>query len=352
MNDVIQGFSETLKRATADRTPLRIRGGGTKDFYGGPTIGETLRVAAYRGIVDYEPSELVITARCGTPLKEVEAVLAQHGQMLPFEPPHFGSSATLGGCVAAGLSGPRRATSGAVRDYVLGVRILDGRGTELAFGGRVMKNVAGYDVSRLMVGSLGTLGVILEVSLKVLPRPRTERTLRLDMDEAQAIETMNRWASTPLPISATFYHDGLVYVRLSGAEGAIRAAQAKIGGEAIVDDAEFWASVREHTHPFFGSGQRLWRLSVKSTTPPLQLPGRQVIEWGGALRWLVTDAPAAEIRAAAQRAGGHATLFRGADGTTPVFHPLPATLERIHRRLKQAFDPACILNPGRLYPGM
>jgi glycolate oxidase FAD binding subunit len=351
MQETIDRIAEILRRAYAEGTPLNIEGGGTKRFYGGPGTGETLNVSAYRGIVDYEPSELVLTARCGTPLKEVEAALAQQGQMLPFEPPHFGEGATLGGCVAAGLSGPRRAASGAVRDYVLGVRMLDGRGSDLSFGGRVMKNVAGYDVSRLMAGSLGTLGVILEVSLKVLPRPRTERTLRLEMDETRAIEAMNALAGKPLPISATFHHEGLLWVRLSGAESAIRAARSKIGGEEVPEGEAFWTSVREQTHPFFASCPRLWRLSIKSTTPPLAL-GPQAMEWGGALRWIARDAPAAEIRAAAQRSGGHATLFRGADGTTPVFHPLPAALERIHRRLKQAFDPAGILNPGRLYPGM
>jgi glycolate oxidase FAD binding subunit len=351
MQESIDRIAEILRRASAEGTSLHIVGGGTKRFYGGPSIGETLNVTAYRGIVNYEPSELVLTARCGTPLKEVEAALAQQGQMLPFEPPHFGEGATLGGCVAAGLSGPRRTASGAVRDYVLGVRMLDGRGTDLSFGGRVMKNVAGYDVSRLMVGSLGTLGVILEVSLKVLPRPRAERTLRLEMDEAKAIEAMNALAGKPLPISATFHHEDLLWVRLSGAESAIRAARSKIGGEEVAEGEAFWTSVREQTHPFFASSPRLWRLSIKSTTPPLAL-GPQAMEWGGALRWIARDAPAAEIRAAAQRSGGHATLFRGADGTTPVFHPLPAALERIHRRLKQAFDPAGILNPGRLYPGM
>lgn len=351
MDETIQRFAETIRRAAAESTPLHIVGGNTKHFYGGPVAGEALQVAAYRGIVDYEPSELVLTARCGTPLREVEATLAEQGQMLPFEPPHFGEGATLGGCVAAGLSGPRRATSGAVRDYVLGVRMLDGRGTELSFGGRVMKNVAGYDVSRLMAGSLGTLGVILEVSLKVLPRPRAECTLRLEMDEAKAIETMNALAGKPLPVSATFHHEGLLWIRLSGSESAIRAARSKIGGEEVAEDEAFWTSVREQTHPFFTSSPRLWRLSIKTTSPPLGL-GPQAMEWGGALRWIARDAPAAEVRAAAQRAGGHATLFRGADGATPVFHPLPATLEHIHRRLKHAFDPAGILNPGRLFPGM
>ncbi len=351
MQEIVDRIAEALRRASVERTPLRIVGGGTKRFYGGPVTGESLNVAAYQGIVDYEPSELVLTARCGTPLREVESALAQQGQMLPFEPPHFGEAATLGGCVAAGLSGPRRATSGAVRDYVLGVRMLDGRGTDLSFGGRVMKNVAGYDVSRLMAGSLGTLGVILEVSLKVLPRPRAECTLRLEMDEAKAIETMNVLAGKPLPISATFHHESLLWIRLSGAESAIRAARAKIGGEEVAEGEAFWTAVREQTLPFFASSPRLWRLSIKSTTPPLAL-GPQAIEWGGALRWIACDAPAAEVRAAAQGSGGHATLFRGADGIIPPFHPLPAALERIHRRLKQAFDPAGILNPGRLYPGM
>ena len=358
--------------------PLCIRGGGSKDFYGGPLRGERFSINAYRGIVDYEPTELVITTRAGTPLAQVEAVLHEQGQMLAFEPPHFGSlpsplaplpragegnvvpaaprigMATLGGCIAAGLSGPRRAYTGAARDFVLGVRMLDGNGNDLRFGGQVMKNVAGFDVSRLMVGSLGTLGAILEVSLKVLPLPAVETTLRLAKTAAEAIALVNEWAGQPLPVSATAWTGGNLLVRLSGATAAVEAAAKKLGGERIAPEQaqHFWRGVREQTDPFFNTGQPLWRLSLKSTTPPLNLPGAQLIEWGGALRWLAADADAQTVRAAAAFGGGHATLFRGGDKSAGVFQPLPPALLTIHRKLKRTFDPAGILNPGRLYDSM
>jgi glycolate oxidase FAD binding subunit len=262
--------------------------------------------------------------------------------------------ATLGGCVAAGLSGPRRPYSGAVRDFVLGVRILDGKGDDLRFGGQVMKNVAGYDVSRLMAGSLGTLGVLLEVSLKVLPLPASETTLLLKCGEADAISLMNRLAGQPLPITATAYCDGDLDVRLSGARVAVDAAAAKIGGAPVApaQAIRFWVGIREHADPFFADSGPLWRLSVSSTTPPLDLPGQQLIEWGGALRWLKSTADAKMIRDAAARSGGHATLFRGGDRSGGVFHPLAPALMKLHRNLKQAFDPAGIFNPGRLYPDL
>jgi glycolate oxidase FAD binding subunit len=341
-----------IRGAYARHRALSIRGGGTKDFYGGATRGEVFATSGYRGIVEYEPTELVITARCGTPLAEIEAALRESGQMLPFEPPHFGPTATLGGCIAAGLSGPRRAYAGAVRDFVLGVRMLDGKGNDLRFGGTVMKNVAGYDVSRLMTGSLGTLGVILEASLKVLPLPVAETTVRREQSESEAIALMNEWAGKPLPISATCHVGNRLYVRLSGAAAAVRAARGKIGGEELIDGAAYWRAVREQALDFFQAPQALWRLSVKPTIPPLNVPGQQLIEWGGALRWLTSDAGADTVRAAARLGGGHAILFRGGDRTAGVFHPLPPALEKIHRRLKQSFDPAGILNPGRLYDGM
>jgi len=334
--------------------PLCIRGGGSKDFYGGPLRGERFSVSAYRGIVDYAPTELVITARAGTPLAEIEAVLREQGQMLAFEPPHFGSSSTLGGCIAAGLSGPRRPYTGAARDFVLGVRMLDGAANDLHFGGQVMKNVAGFDVSRLMAGSLGTLGVILEVSLKVLPLPAVETTLRLAKTAADAIALVNAWAGQPLPVSATAWTGGNLVVRLSGAAAAVDAAAKKLGGERIDPEQaqRFWLGVREHTDPFFNTGKPMWRLSLKSTTPPLNLPGAQLIEWGGALRWLATDADAPTLRAAAALSGGHATLFRASDKSAGVFQPLPPALLTIHRKLKRTFDPAGIFNPGRLYDWM
>ncbi|HEX9687043.1 MAG TPA: glycolate oxidase subunit GlcE [Burkholderiales bacterium] len=352
MDDVVDNLSRLIREAAKQRRPLCIRGGGTKDFYGGAIHGYKLNTGDYRGIVAYEPTELVITARAGTPLLEVEAALREHGQMLAFEPPHFGSGTTFGGCVAAGLSGPRRPYAGAVRDFVLGVRILDGKGDDLKFGGQVMKNVAGYDVSRLMAGALGTLGVLLEVSLKVLPLPAFESTLLLKRKVADAILLMNQWAARPLPITATAYRDGTLAVRLSGARVAVDAAMKRVGGDAAAPaEAErFWAGLRDQTDPFFTGVAPLWRLSVKSTTAPLDLSGAQLIEWGGALRWLKSGADAKTIRDAAARAGGHATLFRGGDSSQGVFHPLPPALMTLHRNLKQAFDPSGILNPGRLYP--
>jgi len=350
----IDQLAATIREAAKLRRPLCIRGGGTKDFYGGAIQGDRLDTTPYRGIVAYEPTELVITARAGTPLAEIEAALREKGQMLAFEPPHFGDAATLGGCIATGLSGPRRPYAGAARDFVLGARILDGKGDDLRFGGQVMKNVAGYDVSRLMAGSLGTLGVLLEVSLKVLPLPASETTLHLKCGETEAITLMNEWASQPLPITATAFRNEDIGVRLSGASVAVEAAIRKLGGTRVDSrQAErFWIGIREHTDPFFGGDQPLWRLSVKPTTPPLGLPGQQLIEWGGALRWVRSDTDAKTIRDAAARAGGHATLFRGGDKSEGVFHPLAPELMKLHRNLKQAFDPAGILNPGRLYPDL
>jgi glycolate oxidase FAD binding subunit len=354
MDNTVQQLSETIREAARQKRPLCIRGGGTKDFYGGPVHGYKLNTGDYRGIVTHEPTELVITARAGTPLAEIEAALLEQDQMLAFEPPYFGDGATLGGCVAAGLSGPRRAYAGAVRDFVLGVRILDGKGDDLRFGGQVMKNVAGYDVSRLMAGSLGTLGVLLEVSLKVLPLPASETTLLLKCGEADAISLMNKWAGQPLPITATAYRDSDLSVRLSGARVAVDAAAAKMGGAPVApaQAIRFWAGIREHADPFFADSEPLWRLSVSSTTPPLDLPGQQLIEWGGALRWLKSTADAKTIRDAAARSGGHATLFRGGDRSGDVFHPLAPALMKLHRNLKQVFDPAGIFNPGRLYPDL
>ena len=343
---------ERIREAAGRAAPLRLRGAGSKDFYGGTLRGEVLDTRAHAGIVDYEPTELVVTARCGTPLAELEGALAAQGQMLAFEPPHFGSGATLGGCVAAGLSGPRRAAAGALRDFVLGARVIDGRASELAFGGRVMKNVAGYDVSRLLAGSLGTLGLILEVSLKVLPRPAAERTLRRELPQEKALESLNRWAGTALPVSASAWRDGELTVRLSGAERAVQAAAEKLGGEALAagQGARFWSGIREQTDPWFAGDVPLWRLSLPSAAPPLEFAGAQLIEWGGALRWLRAGADAATVRAAAARAGGHATLFRGGDKAAGVFAPLAPALARLHRELKAAFDPAGVFNPGRLYP--
>lgn len=353
---MIGGWQQRIRAAAAARTPLRLRGGGSKDFYGNAPVGEVLDTRAYSGIVDYDPTELVLTARAGTPLSDVERTMAEAGQMLAFEPPRFGAGATLGGTVAAGLSGPRRPYAGAVRDYVLGVRMLDGNGADLAFGGRVMKNVAGFDVARVMAGALGTLGLLLEISLKCLPLPRAVAVRVLDCDADEAIRLATAWAGKPLSLAATSHVDGRLRVRLSGAAPAVAAAATKIGGEPDPDGDAHFAAVREQTHPFFGAatapGRALWRLSVKPTAPAQDLGGPQLVEWGGALRWLDADAGADReaLRAWAAGHGGHATLFRAADRSAGVFQPLAAPLLALHRRLKANFDPAGILNPGRLYP--
>jgi glycolate oxidase FAD binding subunit len=355
---VLLRLIDQVDRARSHQAPMDIRGGGTKAFYGGPPRGEPLDVAGLSGISSYEPTELVVTARAGTPLSDLEAALEEHGQCLPFEPPRFSPGGTVGGMVAAGLSGPSRASVGTVRDHVLGVTLLNGRGEVLTFGGQVAKNVAGYDVSRLMVGSLGILGVLCEVSLKVLPIYRATATLCFDWDETRALEQLNLWASQPLAVNASAWHDGRLHVRLAGAAAAVSAACSKLGGAAVAPDAamSWWRSLRDQTGDFFSvsdahlaRGDCLWRLSVPPTAAPVRLPGGQFIEWHGAERWWRTTAEPREVRAAAARAGGHATLIRGADKSGGVFTPLSDVLMRIHRGLKQAFDPACVFNPGRLY---
>jgi glycolate oxidase FAD binding subunit len=351
MEQALNQFRERIVAAGAAKMPLRLRGGGSKDWYGQKLRGELLDTRSYCGIIAYDPTELVITARAGTPLAEVEAALAQHNQMLAFEPPHFGPDATVGGMVASGLSGPRRQHVGAVRDFVLGVVLMDGNGEVLHFGGQVMKNVAGYDVSRLLTGSLGTLGLILEVSLKVLPKPFAETTLRFEMGKTDAIRRLNEWGGQPLPISASAWHSGVLIVRLSGAEAALTMAKQKMAGEEVVAD-EIWSGLREQSNEYFTSiptGTSLWRLSVPSFIPPLALAGEQLIEWGGAQRWLKTDVDAATIRTTTQQVGGHATLFRGGDKNVGVFHSLQPAVAKIHRNLKAAFDPSGIFNPGRMY---
>lgn len=340
---------DRIRAAYETHSPLIIHGGGSKTFYGSADEGEVLGTRKFTGVVDYQPKELVLTARAGTPLAEIEALLAEQNQMLAFEPPHFKGPATLGGCIAAGLSGPRRPYAGAARDFVLGVRIIDGTGQPLRFGGQVIKNVAGYDVSRLMVGALGTLGLITEVSLKVLPKPAAEITLQFELDEAAAILKMNQWAGQPLPLSATSWHAGLLTVRLSGAASAVQVAQARLGGEALHDASGFWQRLRDQATPFFDK-RPLWRLAVKPTTPPLNLGDAQWIEWGGAVRWLASERPANTLREMARTAGGHATLFRGDAPLDGVFTPLAPVLATLHRALKQRFDPRGILNHGRLYP--
>lgn len=342
---------ETFKARIREGKPLCIRGAGGKDFYGNAPQGEVLDTRAYRGIVAYEPTELFVTAKCGTPLAEIEAALAEKGQCLPFEPPRFSGESTIGGVVASGLSGPRRVSAGALRDFVLGVKLLDAAARELNFGGQVMKNVAGYDVSRVIAGSLGTLGLITEVSLKVLPKPVADASLRFEINQSDALFRLNEWAGRPLPIVASAWQDGVLTIRLAGARAAVEAAKQKVGaGEAA--DAVFWEALRDQTAGFFNI-ETLWRLSVPSTAPELKLPGEQLIEWGGALRWLRSDASAETVRAAAAAVGGSATLYRASTAfkvQAGAFSPLPAPLMALHKNLKAAFDLQGIFNPGRMYP--
>nr|WP_188566855.1 glycolate oxidase subunit GlcE [Undibacterium terreum] len=351
MDQQLEDIRQRILAAGAEKTPLRIQGGGSKHWYGQAIQGTLLDTRAFAGIISYEPTELVIRARCGTPLAQIEAALAEQNQMLAFEPPHFGSGATIGGVVAAGLSGPRRPAAGAVRDFILGASLLDGKGELLHFGGQVMKNVAGYDVSRLLTGSLGTLGMITEVSLKVLPRPFAETTLVFALSEADALMRLNQWGGQALPISASAWHVGRLMLRLSGAEAAVRAARQKLGGEGVDNADAYWASLREQTHDFFtqDDNRGLWRLSLPSTTPPMMLKGKSLIEWGGAQRWLYSDMEPQAIREEVAKAGGHTTLFRGGDKELGVFTPLAPAIAKIHHKLKSAFDPAGIFNPGRMY---
>ncbi len=336
--------------AVAQSKPLNITGANSKAFYGGDIQGTPLVVTGHRGVVNYEPKELVLSARAGTPLREIEAVLAERKQMLAFEPPHFGSEATLGGTIACGMSGPRRPYAGSARDFVLGVRIINGRGEILRFGGEVMKNVAGYDVSRLMCGSLGTLGILLDISLKVLPMPETEITLVQERSADDAIRVTNRWAGRPLPITATCY-DGLnLHIRLSGVPEAVAAGKHVVGGSEAPQQNRFWLDIREQQHAFFSSEQPLWRLSLPPQTAPFEFPGKQLIDWGGAQRWLLSEAPKELIRKATELHGGHAMQFRNSGNRKDVFHPLAPPLKTLHQQLKRAFDPKAIFNPGRLYP--
>ena len=349
--DCAESLQEAVRVAAQTGRPLCLTGGGSKAFYGRPGTGEPLDVAGHRGVVDYQPSELVLTARGGTPLDDVEAVLRESAQMLAFEPPHFGPAATLGGTVACGISGPRRPYAGALRDFVLGVTVIDGRGRVLRFGGQVMKNVAGYDASRLMAGALGTLGVLLEVSLKVLPLSAAELTLAQEVDAGQALPTMCRLGREALPVTGCCHDGERLYLRLSGAASAVRAAHSRIGGEHIVDADALWHRLREHQHGFFAGPEPLWRLSVPAATPLPSLPGKWLLDWGGAQRWLRSTAAPHRIREAAARAGGHATLFRGGD-RDEVFAPLAPALAALHRRLKSSFDPHGVLNPQRMYAAL
>ncbi|MNZ67616.1 putative FAD-linked oxidoreductase [compost metagenome] len=344
--DDSQSLLEQVNQALENATPLRIQGSNSKAFLGRTTAGEILDTRSHRGIVSYDPTELVITARCGTPLSQLTQVLDAAQQMLPCEPPSFGDGATVGGMIACGLSGPRRPWVGSVRDFILGTRVITGHGKLLRFGGEVMKNVAGYDLSRLMAGSYGSLGLITEVSLKVLPKPRQCLSISLEMDAERALLRLAEWGQQPLPISAACHDGSRLHLRLEGGEGSVSAAHERLGGERL--ESCWWDDLNEQRLSFFDEDQPLWRLSLPHNTPLLSLPGRQLIDWGGAQRWLKSDAEAAYIRQVVDEVGGHATCFSHGLTDTP-FQPLPPALMRYHRNLKQQLDPRGIFNPGRLY---
>lgn len=360
-----QELQDRIRAAVNDKTMLNIVGGNTKHFYGntGSHKKDNIETNIHQGIISYEPSELVITARSGTPLKEIEALLAENNQMLPFEPPHFGEGATLGGAIATGLSGSRRAFTGSARDFVLGTKIISGKGDIMSFGGQVMKNVAGYDVSRLMVGALGTLGLLLEISIKVLPRPNVEVTQVIPMSQTDALKTMHQLNQTPLPFSGLAYENENLYIRLSGVASAVAAAQKKVGGERLDSNFNFWQQLNEQTHSFFENDKPLWRLSVPYVAD-MSLNEKSFIDWAGALYWLYSEKPAEEIQHIATQQGGSATLFRTNQvKTSPVntnpantnlditdrFPPLQAKIKQLQINLKLRFDPYGILNYGRLY---
>ncbi|WP_085633855.1 glycolate oxidase subunit GlcE [Pseudomonas sp. R16(2017)] len=342
--DAADALLDQVNRARVDATPLKIQGGNSKAFLGREVAGEVLDTRAHRGIVRYEPSELVVSVRAGTPLNELLATLDAAGQMLPCEPPSFSDCATVGGMIATGLSGPRRPWAGSVRDFVLGTRIITGLGQHLRFGGEVMKNVAGYDLSRLLAGSHGCLGVLTEVSLKVLPTPRQCLSLRLEIDCTRALANLVDWGRQALPISGAC-HDGVaLYLRLEGGEGSVSAAHQRLGGDPL--DSAFWSDLNEQRLSFFDEGPPLWRLSLPPTTGALALPGAQLVDWAGAQRWLKSDAT--DVQRIAHELGGHATCFSHGASDTP-FQPLAPALMRYHRQLKAQLDPQGLFNPGRMY---
>ena len=335
---------EQVRHAVATHEQLSIRGGGSKAFYAGPHQGQALEVATHEGILDYDPGELVLTCRAGTRLANLKSRLAENGQHLPFEPPAFGETATVGGTVACGFSGPGRPWAGSLRDYLLGVKTVNGHGKCLRFGGQVMKNVAGYDVSRLMAGSLGTLGVILEVSFKVLPKPASELTLTFDCGQAEAIDRVAVWSGQPLPLSAAAWDAGQLSVRLSGAKSETAAAAEAMGTGEAAHDPEYWRALREHELQFFKTDAPLWRLSLPANAEPIDLDGDLLLDWGGAQRWYTGPESAEDVRSAARDARGHATLFRGDIASIERFQPTPAPLQALNDRVRRAFDPLGLFN--------
>lgn len=338
---------QQVRGALERKAPLAINGGGTKSFYGYPVVGEPLDLSAHSGVVEYDPGELVITCRSGTPLVDISEQLKREGQFLPFEPPAFGDRATLGGTVACGFSGPRRPWAGSLRDYLLGVSMINGAAQVVHYGGQVMKNVAGYDISRLLAGSMGTLGVILQISFKVLPMPARELTLKFNCDQREAIRRVNTWSGQPLPLSGAYWWQGSLSVRLSGEITQTEQAARTMRPDHSSEDCSEWQALREHRLAFFTQPGNLWRLSLPPAAEPVDLGENCLVDWGGAQRWYITNTPGNEIRDVAERSKGHATLFR-AHSDELRFQPLPPALRAMQARVKQAFDPSGIFNPGRL----
>jgi glycolate oxidase FAD binding subunit len=352
-NDHTQQLVTLVQSVNREDIPLFICGNNSKSFLGNRFDGQCMSTREHTGIINYEPSELVLTARAGTLLSEVEQLLADNGQMLGFEPSTFNGKATVGGTIACGLSGPRRPFAGSARDFVLGTHLINGKGEVLQFGGEVMKNVAGYDVSRLLAGSYGTLGVLLEVSLKVLPLAETEATRVLTIPADMANKQIATLIEQGRPLSATLYDGERLYLRLSGNEKHVRLAGQQLGGDELPDQAAFWHAVREHQHEFFTSGSdNLWRISLPLHSDRLDLDGDWLSEWAGAQHWLKTGLPVTEVRRQVSAAGGSATIYHGYPGCYERFHPLPDELMQLHRKLKFAFDPTRTLNPGRIYPDL
>lgn len=348
-NNQTQKIQQAVSLALAHKSPINIIGGGSKAFYGRETCGEPLHVSGHRGIVNYHPSELVITARAGTLLSELEQTLEEQGQMLAFEPPHFGDAATLGGTIACGFSGPRRPFAGSARDFVLGCKIINGKAEVLSFGGQVIKNVAGFDVSRLMAGSMGTLGILLEISMKVLPLPDAEITCVFELTETQALSRMTDLASKPLPVSGLSYDGVGLSIRLSGAESAVKAAAKRIGGDIWTPEADYWQDLNNQRLDFFCTERNLWRLCLPPATKPLALDGEWYYDWGGGLRWLKSEEAPERVFKAAEQAQGHATLFKASERCADVFQPLPEKLQQLNGNVKLAFDPQGLFNPHRMY---
>ena len=345
-------MQDQVYAAVADKTPLRIVGGNSKRYIGRESTGEPVDVSAYSGVVDYQPSELVITVRAGTTVSELQSVLARENQVLASEPPEFDGRATVGGTLACNLSGPSRPWLGSIRDHVLGVRIINGRGEHLRFGGEVMKNVAGYDVSRLMAGAMGTLGILTEVTLKVMPRPETTLTVHREVVASDALRAMNELCRSPLPVTGACWCDGDMYVRLDGPASVVAAAAERIDGKPLPDDRRFWSGLREMDLPFFAGAEDLWCISLRATSEHFMPDANWLIDWRGARRWVTSQRDRESIDRHVKNAGGEAWRVRGGDGGGEVFPERSAAYRSMLLRLKQALDPAGIFNPGRLYSWM